>query len=242
MGSYGSLRPYPRRYGGGTPKAKTFLGAMNAARGTAYDTTTGSAVYVENLAIARAIARAWETNERLGNLWDARRMGTDMVVRWERIYELTPTPSDTWTDRRNRIEVVQAAVGEASLTSRIATLLANALGPVFVAVEAIGVGVANIGVPDGTFPFGNVVPGYPWFSTVNHLLIRVTQPANYRADQFYAAVGQVFDILDPMLPAHLTFDWYRAPEVGAPVSVPGGPSAAGFYLDERNLDESVFDA
>ena len=39
----------------------------------------------------------------------------------------------------------------------------------------------------------------------------------------------------------MTVDWYRAPELGTPITVSGGPSAAGFYLDERNLNESVFD-
>jgi hypothetical protein len=242
MGSYGGVRPYPRRYGGAKPKAKVFLDAMTAARGTAYDAATPTtAVYIENLAIARAIARAWDTNEGLGNIWNARRMGVEMLERWERIYALAVDPDDTLDLRRGRLEVLQLAIGQASIASQIATLLTNALGSVFVAVETIGVGVANIGVPDGSFPFGVVISGCPWFSTVNHLLIRVTQPTGYRDDQFYDAVARIFEIVDPMLPSHMTFDWYRAPQSGTPVVVAGGPSAAGFYLDERNLDESVFD-
>lgn len=241
MGSYGGFRPYPRRYGGGKPRAKIFRDAIATGRGTAYSKDAGTAVAVENLAIGRAIARAWDTNERLGNIGNAQRMGVEMLERWEAIYSLNVGPDDTLATRRARLEVLQAAIGQASLLSYLTTLLIAALGPVFVAVETIDPSIANIGVPDGTYPFGNVVPGYPWFSTVNHILIRVTQPVGYRDDQFHDAVAQVFEIVDPMLPSHMTFDWYRAPELGAPIAVAGGPSAAGFYLDERNLDESVFD-
>jgi hypothetical protein len=242
MGSYGGFRPYPRRYGGAKPKAKVFLEAMNASRGTAYDTKTAtSAVYVENLGIARAIARAWETNERLSYLWDPDRMTVDILVRWEKILALPVAPTDTEPTRRDRLKALSAAIAEESISSLLTTKLQAALGAVFVAVEFIPIALANIGVPDGSYPFGTVKPGYPWHSSVAHILVRVTQPAGYRDDQFYDAVATIASLLDPLLPADMTFDWYRAPEIGAPIVVAGGPSAAGWYLDERNLDESIFD-
>jgi hypothetical protein len=227
--------------GGGTPIAKTIVDQLARARGTAVNASDPSTVaYLETLAIGRAIAAAWSTNERLANQWDALRM-TDMLPRWEKIFRLRPRPTDTLVDRRQAVARAQARVGLETIHSTVTTALSTVLGPVFVAVEFLDSSLAIITVPDGTYPFGVVVDGVPWSSSVGTVLVRVERPNGYSEGDFYEAVGKISELLDDMLPADVDFLWYRAPETGASVNVPGGPSAAGFYLDERNLNESVFD-
>jgi uncharacterized protein YmfQ (DUF2313 family) len=233
---------YPRRMGGGKPTAVLLAESLAAARGTALAASNPTtAVYVETVAIARAIAAAWATNERLGHQWDARRM-TDMLPRWEKIYGLSPSPDDSLNARRLAVEKAQQRVGQAAIPANVQQALIDALGDVFVALEYLTPTAATIHVPDGTYPFGTVAAGFPWYSTVARVFVLVVQPDEQPDRDFYAAVGRVVEILDPLLPAYMTFDWYRAPQVGAPISILGGPTRAGFYLDERNVNESIFDA
>ena len=225
--------------GGGRPRAKLFLDALVAARGTAIDAGNPATVaYVETLAIARALAAAWGTNQRLANQWDARRM-TSMLSRWERIFAIRRDPDDSDVVRRRRVELAQARVGRAAILTTIRAELVGALGEFFVAVEFLSVANAVITVPDGSYPFGVVVPTMPWSSTVSQILIRVQNPGTAE-HEFYEAIGLISDLIEPLIPAWATWLWYRAPQFGAPFDVPGGPSAGGFYLDERNLNESVF--
>jgi len=227
--------------GGGTPIAKRIFDALVLARGPAVDAGNPQKIaYYETLAEARAIAAAWSTNERLGNQRDARRM-TSMLERWEKIYGLRVDAKDTLAERRTRVAVAQARVGQASLSSAVYNEAVLALGEFFYAIEPTAPTVAQITVPSVSYPWGSVSDGAPWSSTVAHVLIRVQVPTGRADAELYERVAALADALEPMLPAWATWDWYRAPEVGAPVSVVGGPSAGGFYLDERNLNESVFD-
>lgn len=241
MPCYGGMCPAPRRMGGGRPRTKLIFDALASSRGTgiaATDPTTTA--YVETLAVSRAIAAGWGTNQRLANQWDAARV-TTFITRWESVFGITPTPGDSDVVRRARIATAQARVGQDSIHNVVQAELATALGSVLVAVEFISVANAVIHVPDGTYPFGTAGADAPWYSTVAHVLVRVTKPTGYRESDFYDAVAKIPEVLDGLLPAWVTVDWYRAPEIGAPIAVAGGPSAAGFYLDERNLNESVFD-
>lgn len=95
--------------------------------------------------------------------------------------------------------------------------------------------------PAETYATNNVwrallVPGIPWMSTIMHLDVQVTQdvPGYHNADgspnaRFYATVAAVFPLLDEMLPAYTTFDWF----------IPSSHADAAFYLDEPNLDLEV---
>jgi len=242
MPAYGSMSPAPRRMGGGGSRVKTILNSLASVRGSSFAATdSAKLVYLELLAIARAISAAWGTNQRLAALWDAKRIPFGMLARWEAIFGLSPAPTDDEPTRRARIGALQANVGRASLLSAIQQPIIDALGPVFVAFESISYANAVIRVPDGTYPWGTASVDAPWYSTTAHILIRVVKPAGFSEAAFYAAVAKISPILDAAVPAYVTWDWYRAPETGAAVVVAGGPSAGGFYLDERNLDNSVFD-
>lgn len=241
MPAFGGLTPYPRRLGGRRPVAEAVLRDLNAARGTAYDTSEGTAVYVENLAYARAIAAGFATNQRLTNQIIPLKM-TDGLPRWERILKIIPSSLSPASDRRVAVNRALARAGRASSYATIFTALDELIGDFIIAIEHIDLSIATIHVPDGTYPFGTVALGAPWMSTVQHVLVRLQKPTGYTESDFYNAAAKASSLLDEALPVDVTFAWYRAPDTGAAVDVSGGPSAAGFYLDdEHNLDNNVFD-
>lgn len=83
-------------------------------------------------------------------------------------------------------------------------------------------------------------PITPWLSTVAHVDVLVNPlgaPGYVNPDgtvngAFYATVQAMNPILDWLLPADTTFDWY----------VYGSHGGAGWYLDEPDLDLLIFDA
>jgi len=240
---YGGHHPYPRRFGGGKPHLQVIHEALNAQRGTAFDPVALSVVSLENMAIARAICfDGWGTNQRLAQQWDPRRT-TDMLPRWEKIFGIRPDPSASFADRREELTLRWQRFGALATHARIETELRERLGEYFVQVEYLSLGVASVYVPGAGYPWGTQLAGV-WSSTVAHILVLTQKPEGASEGQFYDAVAQVYPILDAIVPAWVTFDWYRTPVgvYGTPVDVPGGPSQAGFYLDQdHNLDNHVLD-
>lgn len=237
---FGGMSPYPRR--SGRPRVQAILEALNADRGTAFEASDReTTVYVNNMAIARAISAAWGTNERLGNLWLPAHMSEDALTRWEKILAIFPKPTDTVEDRRNKVQTIFENFGQSTIHGRVVELLENALGDAFVDVEYISYANATILVPDGTYPWGTASTTSPWSSTTAHILVRLQKPTGWSEFEFYEAAGRVGQLLEPILPVWVTVDWYRAGPISVVVS--GGPSAGGFYLDDdHNLDNEVFDA
>jgi hypothetical protein len=248
MPAFGGLTPYPRRCGGGEPRAKLILGSLNAAMGTAYATDdTDSVAYARNVATAREIAAAWGTNERVANLWDPRR--TSVLARWEKILGITADPAATVGARRDEVARRRAAFGAVSNRSTLYDTLVEVLDDVFVALEYIPIGSAAIYTLGSTYPFGTQSDTAPWYSTVARILVLCADPleatfgaGTQTSGYFYQRVAEMFSRVEPLLPTWVTIDWYRAPTLYAAVPISGGPSAAGFYLDDlHNLDESIFD-
>lgn len=231
MPAHGGLTPGFERYGGGAPGLKRILESLNAARGSAYDTSATSTVYAENLAIARAIAESWSTNARMANQWDTARM-TDFIPRWEKIYGLYPLPSDTPTDRRKRIAAAAARVGKQPNYQYAFDLVKAALGACFVSIlHTPSTDPHAIVIWPGA---GNTTPTVAWYSSVAYVAVLVQQPAGMNDGAFYGTVGQIYPILDGILPAWVTFDWIRR-------DIHGG-GVAGFWLDDANdLDNEGFD-
>lgn len=241
---YGGHAPFPKRYGGGRPRLRLVHDALNASRGTALDASNTSTVaWVENMAHARAITfDGYGTNDRLAMQWDPDRM-TAFLSRWEKILGIVPAPSANEKDRRDQVRKRMRRFIEAtSFHSRLYGRLKQELGDVFVAVEYIDIANAVVHSPDPSYPWGTIAAGHPWYSTVAHILVLLEKPAGYTEGDFYAAAGKVFPATDGLVPAWCSLDWYRAP-IGYPaISVSGGPSQAGFYLDaEANLDNAAFD-
>lgn len=240
MSKFGGMTPYPRKYGGQRPRVQILLESLNADRGDGYDATNReTVVYVENMAIARAISAAWGTNERLNNLWVATRHCQCTLERWERILTLSPKPDDTLTDRRRRVQRLNQ-YQHAAINGYLTEILESELGDAFVGIEYIPYSSATITVPDGTYPWGTANTSNPWTSTVANILVRLQKPSGWSELDFYSAAARVFPLLDPVVPAWATFEWYRAGPVSA--AIPDGPTAAGFYLDDdANLDNQILD-
>lgn len=243
--SFGGYAPYPRRFGGGRPRLQIIHDALNAARGTALDATNpDTIVWVENMAYARAICfDGYGTNDRLAMQWDPDRM-TDMLSRWEKILAIVVPPEATEQERRAEVKKRFRRFLDASgLHSRLYAKLRDELGDVFVAIEYIDVSIATIYAPNASYPWGTVQPGHPWYSTVAHILVLTQKPDGYTDGEYYEAVGKIVQITDGFLPAWCSISWYRAPTGGAAINVSGGPSQAGFYLDQTaNLDNQVIDS
>jgi hypothetical protein len=242
--SFGGFHPHPRRFGQGRPFLRVVHDALAAARGTAIDALTpGTVAYVETHAYARALVfDGYGTNERLGNQCDPRRV-TDMLSRWEKITGLLPIPTATLHDRRVAVlRRMRRFLHAAAFHSRLHTVLLQELGDFFVAIEYIDINNAVVHVPDVAYPWGTVLDGAPWTSTVYKILVLTQRPVGASESEFYERISKIGPGIDNLLPGPNLFDWYRAPHGGAPVEVSGGPSQAGFYLDdEHNLDNNVFD-
>ena len=166
-------------------------------------------------------------------------MAGNLIPRWEKIRAIVPNPGDSDAVRRARLAGVEALAGLNPTHRQLTALLSAAMGSVFVAVEYISANLALINVPDASYPFGTPNAIVPWSSTVAHVLVRTQAPTGMTEGQFYATAGLVVSILDPIVPAWVTFDWYRPGPVFA--AVLGGPSATCFYLDDpHNLDNEIF--
>jgi len=126
MPSFGGYTPFPIRMGESVAQVEVLTNALNASRGDAYDVTESSNVWVENHAIARAIADVWQTNERLGLQTDLLR--TSMVERWEAIFGIVPSPEQTQVERRSALQQRQKQVGLASTYQRLEDAITAAFG------------------------------------------------------------------------------------------------------------------
>lgn len=239
MPGFGGYSYFPRRCGGGKPRVQTIHEGLNAQRGTAYSKEQTAVVSLENHAVAREIDAAWGTAQRLANQSNPARM-TDMLPRWERILTIPADPEATDPERRAEVEARLARIGQDVNHAHVYSEALRVLGDFFVAVEYISLSLAVITVPDGTYPFGSVVAGAPWSSTVAHVLVRMVIPSGHLDTEYWALLGKLRTTLDAILPVYVTFAGYRAPVVGTPINVAGGPSAGGWYLDEPNLDILVF--
>ena len=240
---YGGHAPFPKRYGGGRPLLRLVHDNLNAGRGTAVDASnTDTVAWVENMAHARAITfDGYGANDRLSLQWDPDRM-TSFLPRWEKILKIVPSPSASTRERRDEVRKRMRRFIEASaFHSRLYGRLKQELGDVFVAVEYIDIANAVVHAPDPSYPWGTLADGHPWYSTVAHILVLLQKPTGYSEADFYAAAGKVFPATDGLIPAWATPRWYRAPQGYPAITVSGGPSQGGFYLDApANLDNNCF--
>lgn len=239
-GSFSGFSPFPKRFGGNTSPIKAILDSLNLQMGTGYDTSINTIVYVQNYAIARAIWSAWALNNMLSLQGQPMKM-TAFLNRVENYLNLPVDMSLTDLQRRQRIQDIYSRRGQDVDIQFITDGLTNYLGPVFVQLEFISFANANIHVPDGTYPWGTVADGYPWYSTVQHILILTTKPTNWTEGQYREAIGRGAKFLDPVLPSDCTFTFYHAPEGRTATNTSGGPSMGGIFLDTPNtLDYNVF--
>jgi uncharacterized protein YmfQ (DUF2313 family) len=195
-----AYRFFPLRFGSARDSDVEILHqALNAARGTAYNTEPGTAVWVENLAIARALSDLYAHNRRHANQAIPNKMST-ALTRWERILGL-PRTSDTDALRRARIAAKLRLFHNPPINSTLTNFLTEMLGAFF--VEIVHTSPSEASSNDGSDGYGL------WYSSVYSLAIRVYQPAGYSDQVFYDRVNSIRNFLDDYLPAHVTAHLFR---------------------------------
>lgn len=232
----GGFNPSPLKTGAERGHLQEALvNGLVEADGTALDGDSGSYNYAEHLAESRCLAYLWDLNTRLGNQWDPLRV-TDFLSRWETILGILPPAGATDVSRRAAISAKEAAGGQPGTAQVAGDLLRQVLGPIFLALvntsssQALGFVAGGVSVPGGvTLPDGGTVT---WSSTIANVMVQVQEPTGTQDAALYSAVAQIPSFLDGLLPAWVTFDWFR-----------NGASGTGFVLDDAfNLDNEAFDS
>ncbi len=238
------------------------LQSLNEARGTAYDPEPGTVVWVENMALARTLADAWETSRRFALQFDPQRM-TSYLERWEKILDIVPTPSDSAQARRATVAAKFRLFNVAPLVQTTQDFLGQILGNVFLNTIHTPSALAK-----GRFPGGIEIPGGVtledgvWHSTVSNLAVRLTQPLFMTDDEFYDTANKFKPFFNDFLPSWVTFAWGRfalqvgtitiaagdlvVDGVGTAFQTSGGGALASgdtieVYDDERTLHSLVVD-
>jgi hypothetical protein len=247
MPFYGGMSPAPRRYGGGirgadtnAPLLQRVAESLSQQMGSAYEPSVlppTSAVAMETHAYARAVVfDGWSANERLANQFLPSTSTVDgLLPRWERIMNAPPFAADTQPTRQARVGLAWARIGEPNSIQPVIDELSRALGPLYISV------LHNDPSNALTFwPGGPQLAGYPWQSTIARLNVELAIPSGYaNADGspnalWWGTVGTVQQVLDPMLPSWMTFQWFIAS-----IDHPGD---IGFYWDEPDWDLEIFDS
>jgi hypothetical protein len=236
MPACGGQTPCPIRCGGGIPRLTRIVESLQKARGPLYSTNTATAVGVENNAIARTLDRdSYGQNERMANSFLPSKAtdlgGRGTLRRWEAIFGITPSPSSDEPTRRAAVTAAWQKAISSNNASGLNDTISGALGPLFVAVR-----YTDPSTPAVSWWPGNPNPDEdpsiptPWYSTIRHVEIQVTQPSNYSEADFLTAVSAATVNLDGLLPADVTFDWFTQ------------DAGSGFILDtNENLLREAFD-
>lgn len=217
---------------GRRPYAWTWYREMQASRGSAYTTKSGTLVHAENLAIARnrmAISRAAEklVTNALPSTADER------LDYWRTVMRLHVRPGEPeWQTRQRAASQFRLSAGPT--VTNVDEACAVLLGPAFVqchrqtgldlAPPPITYWVSGVYGPSSYDLTGQGIT-HVWLSERAHLAVEVQIPPGMSTDEFlYLCNVQLYEMLDRMLPAWVTFDWAI------------GPLSAGFLLDLSDLD------
>jgi hypothetical protein len=139
----GGYCPFPIRLGGAKPRVQIVTEALNAGRGTAHDVSTDSPAWVEDNAIARAVASVWDYNELLANQFVPRKISA-LLSRWEKILALPIDPALTLVERRDRIHEVVSRAGVVARYQEVFDRLTSFLEPITFAIEYKAPGDAGV--------------------------------------------------------------------------------------------------
>jgi hypothetical protein len=140
----GGYSPSPERTGGGdagnaAPRVQRIFESLAARRGSGFDQTLGSVVGAENLALARALdADLYGTNERQVNeLNPATATVQGLLPRWEKIFGVSPLPSDPQSVRQARVVAAAQRTGQRNNSQGVIDALQLVLGDLFVQLVSI---------------------------------------------------------------------------------------------------------
>jgi hypothetical protein len=140
----GGYNPQPERYGGGdagsnAPLLQRVVESLATARGQTYAQTLTTAVGVENMAIARAIAYdLYGANVRFANEMNpATATVGGLLPRWEKILAAPPAPGDAQTTRQARCVAKLLRFGYPNHSQAVADAVQVVLGNLFTGMTYI---------------------------------------------------------------------------------------------------------
>jgi hypothetical protein len=161
----GGYSPQPERYGGGdagsnVPLLQRIVESLAAARGKTYSQALTTAVGVENMALARAIAfDLYGANVRAANEMNpATATVSGLLPRWEAILAAPPLPGDAQPVRQARCMAKLLRFGYPNNMQPVADATKAVLGPLFVAMVYIRPDQATVWWP-GLMGTGATVTG-----------------------------------------------------------------------------------
>lgn len=195
------------------PYAAQWWREMHAARGSAYTKAPFTLVDFENLAIARMMSACFSRNaEKLAaNATPAH--ADERLDYWVNVLGVPHSINDPkWLLRERCAAHFEGAVAPtvANVTSALQTLL----GPTFIALHTFE-GTDLDTPPDPTYwpgglhgPTSYSIGGDTWMSRRCHLRIEVEQQTGTSIAEFLQLMNvQMFQLLDRMLPAWVTWNW-----------------------------------
>lgn len=199
---------------------QVMLEAITQARGTAYASDRGSVVWIENLAIAKTLADAWETARRFSLQFDPVKMSV-FVERWEKILSIIPAPNETMNERRRTIAEKFKLFINPALSQAVQDMLAKLIPDIFLNIIYSDTTNATSYVPGGvTIPGGVTLTSGAWRTSIHNLAVRVFQPSSMTDLDFYDQANKFRRAFDSYIPAYVTYSWGRFAEAEGTISLP----------------------
>ncbi len=198
---------------GRAPYAAHILTELQEQRGTAYTTTPGRLVDVENLALARFLAAAGpRTAEKLrANATPAR--SDERLAYWQKFLAVPTKPGEPKWRLRHKLAAHYRS-SEGPTRDAVIAALQDVLGDAF--VDATWEEGATLSVPPTPTYWPDINPGNvadslgggTWLSARAHLFVEVQIPVGMSIGAFLTLVTvDMPPMLDRLLPAWATFDW-----------------------------------
>jgi hypothetical protein len=212
-----------------TPYAAQWYREMHAARGSAYTTAPYTLVDFENLAISRLMAASFSRNAEKLKANAVPAHADERLPYWVEVLGVPNAPSDPkWVLRQRCAAHYEAAV--APTVANVESALQKLLGDAFVALHTYEGSDLDTPPFPTYWPAGSHGPtswsvgGAPWVSRRALLRVEVQQPPGMTLAEFLQLMDvQMFQLLDRMLPAWVTWTWSQ----GSDGFLVGGPDRIG---------------
>ena len=200
---FGRKNPFPFSFGGGESTLDVLHEALLDAYAPGWDVSDDTEKAAEAYMQALAVTFIWVANRRLAHQGQPLKM-IEFLTMWEEATGLRPSAKDRPIDRRRRLA--------AKLRGLINSTLSDIEGA---CRELLG---ANCIALHPTAPADEIVywpgqnpgpPGFEWSSNRCVLHVEVTK-SGLSDEEFDAAMGELDRLLDGMVPAWMTFNWYTS--------------------------------
>jgi hypothetical protein len=215
------------------PYAAAWYQQLQEGRGSAYTQKFGTLVHCENLAIARMFSAVFSRLPEKVRANAIPAKADEKLDYWVEVLGI-PTRSDDpkWLVRQRCAAHFKSVKGPT--LANVRECLQDLLGELLIDILTFeGTDLAN--PPEPTYwpgenpgPSAYSLGGGTWYSKRCHILIQLRQPSSIEIGTFLQLVNvDMFQLLDRMLPAWVTFGWVTFSTDG---------DLTGFLLDISQLD------